>query len=327
MNTQDKKTKLLEIRNLKTHFFTRHGVVKAVDGISFSVAEGENLGLVGESGCGKSVTVLSILRLVPHPGRIIGGEIRLEGEDLLKKSDAAMRKVRGAKISIILQDPLTSLNPAYSIGDQVSEVIRLHQHLRKKPALRKAIEALKLVKVPEAEARIADYPHQMSGGMRQRVTGAIALSCQPKLLIADEPTTSLDVTIQAQYLDLIKQIQRESGISTIFVTHDFGIVARMCDQVAVMYAGKIVEIGPVREIFNSPLHPYTSALLKCLPKVDIACKLVTIDGDVPDLSTLPPGCSFTPRCADRMPVCSERYPEEVVVNEQHRVNCWLRSPR
>jgi len=316
---------MLEVRNLKTHFFTRHGVVKAADGISFRVAAGENLGLVGESGCGKSVTVLSILRLVPEPGRILDGEILFQGEDLLKKSEAEMRKIRGSKVSIILQDPLTSLNPAYTIGDQVGEAVRIHQHLRGKSVLRKVVEVLKLVRVPGAEVRIWDYPHQMSGGMRQRVSGAIGLSCQPKLLIADEPTTSLDVSIQAQYLDLLKQIQEQSGISMVFVTHDFGIVARMCDQVAVMYAGKIVEIGEVREIFDHPLHPYTTALLRCLPRLDAKSELVTIEGEPPDLSRLPPGCSFSPRCNSRKPVCDKHYPHELRINDQHKVSCWLKG--
>ena len=316
---------MLDVRNLKTYFFTRHGVVKAVDGISFSVADGENVGLVGESGCGKSVTVRSILRLIPHPGRILEGEIIFKGSDLLKKTEAEMRKIRGAEISIILQDPLTSLNPAYTIGDQIGEAVSIHQHLRGKAVLQKVVEAIKLVRVPEPEMRTRDYPHQMSGGMRQRVTGAIALSCQPRLLIADEPTTSLDVTIQAQYLDLLEQIQKQSGISIIFVTHDFGIVARMCDKAAVMYAGKIVEMGEVSEIFNNPQHPYTSALLKCLPKVDRVEKLVSIEGDVPDLSKLPPGCSFAPRCPYRHDICDERYPDEVELSPQHRVSCWQRS--
>jgi oligopeptide/dipeptide ABC transporter ATP-binding protein len=234
-----------------------------------------------------------------------------------------MRRIRGGKISIILQDPLTSLNPVYTIGDQVGEAVRTHQGLKGKPVLRRVVETLKLVRLPEAQMRAGDYPHQMSGGMRQRVTGAIALSCQPRLLIADEPTTSLDVTIQAQYLDLLKQIQQQSGISMIFVTHDFGIVAQMCDQVAVMYAGKIIEIGDVREIFNDPRHPYTIALLKCLPKVDTASKLVAIEGDVPDLSMLPSGCSFASRCTSKKSICQETYPGEVVINEHHKIRCWL----
>jgi peptide/nickel transport system ATP-binding protein len=325
MRNESTNSTLLDVRNLKTYFFTRHGVVKAVDGISFTVADGENVGLVGESGCGKSVTTLSFLRLVPLPGQIVGGQILFRGSDLLKKTESEMRKIRGAEISIILQDPLTSLNPAYTIGDQIGEAVRIHQHLRGKAVLRKVVEAIKLVRVPEPELRTGDYPHQMSGGMRQRVTGAIALSCQPRVLIADEPTTSLDVTIQAQYLDLLEQIQKQSGISIIFVTHDFGIVARMCDKAAVMYAGKIVEMGEVREIFNNPQHPYTSALMKCLPKVDRAEKLVSIEGDVPDLSKLPPGCSFAPRCPSRHDICDERYPDEVEVSPQHRVSCWLRS--
>jgi oligopeptide transport system ATP-binding protein len=316
---------MLEVRNLTTHFFTRHGVVKAVDGISFTVARGKNLGLVGESGCGKSVTVLSIMRLVPEPGRILEGKILFQGEDLLKKNETEMRKIRGARISIILQDPLTSLNPAYTIGDQVGEAIRIHQHLRGNSVLAKVVDVLKLVRLPEAGMRMRDYPYQMSGGMRQRVSGAIALSCQPDLLIADEPTTSLDVSIQAQYLDLLKQIQEESGVSMIFVTHDFGIVARMCDQVAVMYAGKIVEVGEVREIFDNPLHPYTTALLGCLPKLDTTSKLVTIEGEPPDLNRLPPGCSFAARCTNRKSICGERYPDEIVINDHHKVSCWLKG--
>ncbi len=317
---------MLEVRNLKTYFFTQHGVVKAVDGINFRVGDGENLGLVGESGCGKSVTVLSILRLVTcPPGRILEGEILLDGEDLLKKSEAEMRKIRGAKISIILQDPLTSLNPAYTIGDQVGEAVKIHQHLRGKRVFRKVVETLQLVRISEPEIRTREYPHQMSGGMRQRVSGAIAVSCQPSLLIADEPTTSLDVTIQAQYLDLLNQIQEQSAMSIIFVTHDFGIVARMCQQAAVMYAGKIVELAETREIFNNPCHPYTIALLKCLPKLETVSRLVTIEGEVPDLSALPPGCSFAPRCASRKPICGEKYPDEVMINEHHKVSCWLWS--
>ena len=316
---------MLEVRNLKTYFYTRHGVIKAVDDISFSVADEENFGLVGESGCGKSVTALSILRLIPTPGIICGGEIIFNGEDLLKKSDSEMRKIRGSGISIILQDPLRSLNPAYTIGDQIGETVRIHQHLRGKSVLRKVVEMLKLVRLPAAEMRTRDYPHQMSGGMRQRVTGAIALACQPQVLIADEATTSLDVTIQAQYLNLLEQIQRESGVSIIFITHNFGIIARMCDRVAVMYAGKIVEMGDVREIFDNPSHPYTEGLLRCLPKKSVTEKLVAIEGDVPDLGKLPSGCAFAPRCPDRKPICDEKYPEETVINKHHRVSCWLRS--
>jgi oligopeptide/dipeptide ABC transporter ATP-binding protein len=317
--------RLLEVKNLRTYFFTRHGVVKAVDGISFNLGKGETVGLVGESGSGKSVTALSLLRLVPLPGRIVSGEIYFENEDLLQKNEAEMRKIRGNRISLILQDPLTSLNPAYTVGDQIGEAVRLHQHLKGKAVSRKVVEALGLVRVPEPEVRAQEYPHQMSGGMRQRITGAIALSCQPKLLIADEPTTSLDVTIQAQYLDLLNRIREESQISIIFITHDLGIVARMCDKAAVMYAGKIVEMAGVREIFDNPLHPYTAALLKCLPQVDRVEKLVSIEGDVPDLSKLPPGCSFAPRCAYRKDICVERYPEEVEEGPQHRVRCWLRG--
>ena len=314
---------MLEVRNLKTYFFTRHGTAKAVDDVSFTVANGTNLGLVGESGSGKSVTALSILRLVPYPGRTLEGKVILDGENLLEKSEAGMRKVRGAKISIILQDPLTSLNPVYVIGDQVAEVIKLHQQVKRKSALQKVVEALRLVRLPVAESRIGDYPHQLSGGMRQRVVGAIAMSCQPHLLIADEPTTSLDLTTQAQYMELLKQVQSQLGISMIFVTHDFGIVAHMCDEVAVMYAGKIVEIGDVREIFNNAMHPYTTALMNCLPKIGTTSRLQTIEGDVPDLRRLPPGCNFAPRCLKKIPICDERYAEEIMIDKNHRVSCWL----
>jgi oligopeptide/dipeptide ABC transporter ATP-binding protein len=313
---------MLEVRNLKTHFFTRHGVVKATDGVSFSVNSGETLGLVGESGSGKSVTILSILGLIPRPGRIVEGEIIFKGDDLTHKSEAEMRTIRGSQISIILQDPLTSLNPVYTIGNQVSEAVKTHQNLRGKSLQERVVKALKLVKIPAAKYRVKDYPHQMSGGMRQRVTGAIALSCHPSLLLADEPTTSLDVTIQAQYLELLQKIQSKSGISIIFVTHDFGIVARMCDKVAVMYAGKIVEVGDVREIFNNPLHPYTAALLQCLPKIDTTTKLISIEGDVPDLSNLSSGCAFAPRCTNKMAICEEKYPDVFSTNENHNVNCW-----
>ncbi len=266
---QKKDNVLLQVENLKTYFFTRQGVVKAVDEVSFSIGKGESLGLVGESACGKSITCLSILRLVPEPaGKIVGGRIIFEGEDLLKKSWTEMRRIRGKKISMILQDPLTSLNPSFTIGSQVGEAIALHQRARGRTLRQKIIEALRLVSIPDAETRMRDYPHQMSGGMRQRVIGAIALSCQPSLLIADEPTTSLDVTIQAQYLRLLKELQQKAGTSLLFVTHDFGIVRRMCDKVAVMYAGKIVEIAQSREIFDNPIHPYTRALIACLPKME-----------------------------------------------------------
>ncbi len=317
-------TSLLEVENLKTYFFTRRGVIKAVDGISFYVKKGETMGLVGESGCGKTITGLSLLRLVPEPaGRIVEGKIIFEGEDVLKKSLAEMRKIRGSKISMILQDSMTSLNPSFRIGDQVGEVIRLHGMVRGRTLLQKVIEALRLVRIPDAEMRIRDYPHQMSGGMRQRVTGAIALSCQPSLIIADEPTTSLDVTIQAQYLRLLKELQEQTKTSLLFITHDFGIVARMCDRVAVMYAGKIVETAETRDIFDNPRHPYTRALMSCLPKIEVQLKiLATIEGQPPELGDLPPGCRFAPRCSEVSEECWRYYPPQTVVGRDHGVSCW-----
>ncbi len=315
----------LHVDNLKTWFFTRRGLIKAVDGVSFSIDMGETLGLVGESGCGKTVTCLSIVRLIPEPtGRIVAGRIIFEGEDLLRKSPAEMRNIRGKRISMILQDPLTSLNPALTIGNQVGEAIKLHQRIKGRRLWEKVVECLRMVRIPDAERRIKNYPHQLSGGMRQRVTGAIALSCQPSLLIADEPTTSLDVTIQAQYLRLLKELQKETRAALIFVTHDFGIVAKMCDRAAVMYAGKIVEKADTRELFNKPLHPYTTALMGCLLKIHGDLKrLVNIEGQPPSLSNLAPGCSFAPRCPKVNNRCLEAYPPETTVDRGHFVNCWL----
>ena len=276
---------ILAVKNLKTYFFTRRGIVKAVDDVSFSVAKGETLGLVGESGSGKSITCLSILRLVPRPaGRIVSGQIVLAGDDLLSKSEREMKQVRGKRISIILQDPMTSLNPVFTIGYQVGVPIALHQRLDKKSVGEKVLDMLHKVRIPSPKVRIKDYPHQMSGGMRQRIAGAMALSCQPKLLIADEPTTALDVTIQAQILKLLKEMQQEFRLSMIIVTHDLGIVAKVCDRVVVMYAGKLVECAGVRDLFNNPMHPYTRALLDSLPKLDKDVKrLYTIEGQPPDL--------------------------------------------
>lgn len=317
----------LEVKGLKTHFITRHGVIKAVDGVSFSVGEGKTLGIVGESGCGKSITCLSIMRLVPAPaGHIVAGEIVLEGEDLLQKSSREMRKIRGGRVCMILQDPMTSLNPVFTIGNQVSEPIKIHQHLDKKTVKEKAMEMLAMVKIPLPEVRMLEYPHQMSGGMRQRIVGAMALSCQPKLLIADEPTTALDVTIQAQFLQLLKSIQREFNLSLIVVTHDFGIVAKICDRVMVMYAGKIVENAPIKEIFNNPRHPYTIALMNSLPKLDQNIEILpSIDGQPPDLGNLPPGCSFASRCPQVMDICTQEFPSESVVDDGHTMSCWIAS--
>ena len=321
----DGHTPLLEVRDLKTYFFTRRGTVKAVDGVSFSLAPGETLAVVGESGSGKSMTALSLLRLVPEPGgRIIGGEVLLEGQDILKLKPHEMRRVRGSRISMVLQDPMTSLNPAFSIGNQVGEAVRLHQRVRGGELRRRVVEALSRLKISSAESRMADYPHQMSGGMRQRVSGAIALSCQPRLLIADEPTTSLDVTIQAQYMELLREIQEQFHISIIFITHDFGIVAATAHKVAVMYAGKIVEMGTTEDIFDSPAHPYTEALLRCVPRSDrLEARLLDIPGQPPDLANLPPGCSFAPRCPEAMDRCREAYPPEAEVSPGHVTKCWL----
>jgi oligopeptide/dipeptide ABC transporter ATP-binding protein len=316
---------LLEVRDLKTYFFTRRGTLKAVDGVSFSLDPGETLAVVGESGSGKSVTALSLLRLVPEPaGRIVDGEVLLEGQNILKLKPREMRRIRGSRISMVLQDPMTSLNPAFSIGDQVGEAVRLHQRVGGGELRRRVAEALSRLKIPSAESRMFDYPHQMSGGMRQRVSGAIALSCQPRLLIADEPTTSLDVTIQAQYMELLREIQERFQISIIFITHDFGIVAATAHKVAVMYAGKIVEMGTTEEIFDNPAHPYTEALLRCVPRSDrLEARLVDIPGQPPDLANLPTGCSFAPRCPKAMERCREAYPPEVEVSPGHVTKCWL----
>ncbi len=320
---------LLDVRDLRTYFFTRWGVVKAVDGVSFSLAQGETLGIVGESGCGKSVTALSILQLVPRPaGQIVGGQIFLEGEDLLTKSANEMREIRGSRISMILQDPMSSLNPVFSIGEQIAEALRIHQRLEGRGLWEQTKEMLRRVKIPSPELRLRAYPHQLSGGMRQRVVGAIALSCQPGVLIADEPTTSLDVTIQAQYLRLLKALQEDMGLALIFITHDFGIVAKMCDRVAVMYAGRIVESAGVRELFNGPRHPYTVALLDSVPRLDKPVeRLASIEGQPPPLDALPDGCPFAPRCAHARDVCRVEYPPEVLVTPDHRASCWKVAER
>jgi oligopeptide/dipeptide ABC transporter ATP-binding protein len=319
---------LLVVEDLRTYFFTRRGVVKAVDGVSFTLRAGETLALVGESGSGKSVTCLSLVRLVPEPaGRIVGGQVSFEGEDLLRKSPAEMRRVRGRQIAMVLQDPMTSLNPALTVGTQVAEVVRLHQGVRGPTLRARVLEALRRLRIPGAEARLRHYPHQLSGGMRQRVSSAIAMSCTPRLLIADEPTTALDVTIQAQYLDLLKEVQAQTGVAIILVTHDFGIVAANADRVAVMYAGKIVEMGSTAQIFDAPSHPYTQALLRCLPDVGMRRQqLVEIGGQPPDLTRLPPGCPFAPRCAKRQPVCGETYPPTVAIDHGHTAGCWVATP-
>ncbi len=315
---------LLEVRELRTHFYTRRGVVKAVDGASFSVGRGETLGIVGESGSGKSMTCLSILRLVPEPGgRIVGGQVLFEGEDLLAKSRTEMRELRGSRIAMILQDPMASLNPALTVGDQIAETLSLHRGLRGRALDRRVVELLHQVRISDPERRVHAYPHQMSGGIRQRVAGAIAISCQPSLLIADEPTTSLDVTIQAQYLRLLKDIQRETGLAMIFVTHDLGIVAKLCDRVAVMYAGRIVETGRTRDIFDRPRHPYTIGLLNCLPTLRRGREpLAAIEGQPPDLANLPAGCRFAARCPLVEPACLEAVPPLEAVEDGHEVACF-----
>jgi len=319
---------LLEVEELRTYFFTRRGVIKAVDGVSFTLHAGETLALVGESGSGKSVTCLSLVRLVPEPaGRIVGGRVVFAGEDLLRKTAAEMRWVRGKQIAMVLQDPMTSLNPALTIGTQVAEVVRLHQGLRGPSLRNRILEALRRLRIPAAEARLGHYPHQLSGGMRQRVSSAIAMSCAPRLLIADEPTTSLDVTIQAQYLQLLKEVQAQSGVAIILVTHDFGIVAANADRVAVMYAGQIVEMGSTVQVFDTPSHPYTQALLRCLPSVELKRQqLVEIGGQPPDLAQLPPGCPFAPRCAKRQPICLEAYPPTVTIQPGHVAQCYAAVP-
>ena len=315
---------VLEVDGLKTYFQTRWGTVKAVDGVSFDLRRGETLGIVGESGSGKSVTMLSLMRLIPSPpGHIVDGRIVLEGEDLLQFSEKEMGNVRGSRIALIIQDPMTSLNPVFSIGNQVGEAIKIHQDIPKRSLLQQVLDVLRKVNIPAAEARVRDYPHQMSGGMRQRVVGAIGISCEPTVLIADEPTTSLDVTIQAQYLKLLKDLQEASNIALIFITHDFGIVAKMCDRVAVMYAGKIVEMGDVRDIFNNPSHPYTEALLASVPKLEEDVdRLYSIEGQPPTLHDLPPGCPFAPRCQYVMDRCHEEYPPTTPLTERHYAACW-----
>ena len=318
--------KLLEVRNLSTHYVSARGarVTRAVDDVSLTVGEGETLGIVGESGSGKTTLALSLLRLLPPAARIVGGEIRFEGEDLLKKSAREMRRVRGKRIAMILQDPLASLNPLFTVGDQVAEPLRVHEGASRRRAWERARELLRAVRIAAPETRVGEYPHQLSGGMRQRIVGAIAISCGPRLLIADEPTTSLDLTIQAQYLRLLRDLQRDGGLAMIFITHNLGIVARMCEHVAVMYAGRIVEAGPVARLFSSAAHPYTQALLESIPRMaDGRKRLTAIDGQPPDPVALPPGCAFHPRCPKVMDRCRKEAPPEVRVAASHVSRCWL----
>jgi oligopeptide/dipeptide ABC transporter ATP-binding protein len=319
---------LLEVKNLKTHFFTEDGIVHAVDGVDFAVYPGEILGLVGESGCGKSVTSLSVMRLISSPGRILEGEILLDGENLLKLSEEEMLKVRGNRIAMIFQQPQTSLNPVFKVGDQIAEVLSIHQDFGKEAGQNRAIELLKMVGIPEAERRAEAYPHELSGGMAQRVMIAMALACVPELLIADEPTTALDVTIQAQILDLVLEMREKMGTSVILITHDLGVIAEMAERVAVMYAGEVVEQAEVGELFEQPLHPYTQGLIGSIPVLgQIKDRLDVIPGSVPNLINPPLRCRFAPRCGARvkyeLDICNHLEPDLLEIKPGHLVRCWL----
>ncbi len=326
-NPASARPPVIEVRDLRTHLVTRWGTVKAVDGVSFAVREGETLGLVGESGSGKSMTCLSIVRLTPRSvSGLLEGTVRLEGDDLLTKSEREMQRIRGRKVAMILQDPMSSLNPVFSIGMQMREPVAAYHGLRGAALRRRAAELLASVRIPSPEARLRAFPHQLSGGMRQRVVGAMAIAAPPRLLIADEPTTSLDLTIQAQYLGLLKELQERHHFAMIFVTHNLGIVAKMCERVAVMYAGRIVEMGPVREIFTSPRHPYTQALLESVPRLGAKLdRLTAIEGQPPDLARLPAGCAFAPRCPNVMERCRVEAPPEFVVAPGQVSRCWLHA--
>ena len=322
---------LLQVRNLRTSFPSEDGLVHAVDNVSFSVRRGEALALVGESGCGKSVTAMSIMRLVASPGRITAGQIRFKGRDLTTISDREMRDVRGNDIAMVFQEPMTSLNPVFKVGSQVAEAIRLHRKVSKKEAWKQAGEMLELVSIPDPHKRLYDSPHQLSGGMRQRVMIAMALSCDPELLVADEPTTALDVTIQAQIMELLAGLQKKLGLAVLLITHDLGVVAEFCERVVVMYTGRVVEQATVRDLFAAPAHPYTRGLLKSLPTVAKAVdqtaartgRLPTISGMVPPIYALPPGCKFNPRCPDVMPICLGNEPARMMVGPGHDARCYL----
>lgn len=317
--------KLLEIKDEKLSFFTPAGEVKALNGVSFSMNEGEVLGIVGESGSGKSVTAYSIMGLTAYPGKLIGGTIYFNGHQIEKMSEKEMRKIRGNEVSIIFQDPMTSLNPVYTIGNQITEVIRLHTGKSKKEAYDRAKELLELVGINEPTKRLKQYPHELSGGMRQRVMIAIALACEPKLLIADEPTTALDVTIQAQILELMQELRKKLGMSIIMITHDLGVVASMCERIAVMYAGHIVEYGTADEIFYEPKHEYTKGLIKSIPKLNVqeTERLIPIEGQPVDLLNPPAGCPFAPRCANCMKICLREMPPKTELSDTHYSHCWL----
>lgn len=313
--------KLLEISDLRTYFFTEAGVVKAVDGVSVDVDDGETIGLVGESGSGKSVTAQSALRIVPRPGKIVGGSIKFEGQDLLVKTEEDMRKLRGPKMAVVFQDPTTSLNPVYTVGKQLTDIISLHRNLTKGEAEKSALRILERVGIPEPEKRLKAYPHELSGGMKQRVAIARALSCEPKLLFADEPTTNLDVTIQAQVLDLLKQLQKELGMTMVMITHDMGIIADMTRRVTVLYAGKVMEVADTVALFTVPKHPYTEALLKAVPSVAQTEALEVIPGNIPNLIEPPSGCVFHPRCKYAKEICMKEVPPIGKVSEGHYVAC------
>ena len=319
---------LLVVKNLTTHFFTDKGVVKAVDGNSFIIKEGQTLGIVGESGCGKSITAMSILNLIEKPGRIVKGSIKFEGKELVGIQEDELRDIRGNDISMIFQEPMTSLNPVFKVGDQIAESLILHQNMDKKQAREKAVELLNLVGISRAERVIKDYPHQLSGGMRQRVMIAMALACNPKLLIADEPTTALDVTIQAQILALMNDLKKKTNTAIMMITHDLGVVAQMADHVIVMYSGKIVESAPVKELYESPKHPYTVGLLSSIPNLDEEKdRLSTIEGVVPSPFVLPQGCYFAPRCDKAMEICKTKQPDIYQIDENHTASCFLYCKR
>ncbi len=320
---------LLNVKNLKTHFFTPEGVVKAVDDVTLKISLGETLGVLGESGCGKSVTALSVMRLIRNPpGRILSGSVMFQGQDLISLSESGMRNIRGNKISMIFQEPMMSLNPVYTIGDQISETFIIHQKMSKQESLNRSVEMLRVVGIPDPERRIHDYPHKLSGGMRQRAMIAMALACRPQLLIADEPTTALDVTVQAQILDLMLELQEEFGMSIMLITHDLGVVTGMSDQVAVMYAGEVIEWGPLETVFGNPRHPYTLGLMNSIPKLGQKFRtgklpLQEIKGNVPNLIRLPPGCPFGPRCSFLMNCCCLKRPPLFLVAPDHGCKCWL----
>ena len=318
---------ILQIGHLKTYFFTRNGVVKAVDGISFDLRKAESLCLVGESGCGKTATALSVLRLIDSPpGKIVDGEILYHGEDLLRCSSDRLKQIRGNRIAMIFQDPQSSLNPVFTVGDQIAEQIRLHLKLKRKQAMERALNLMEQVGIPQARERMADYPHQFSGGMKQRVMIAAALSCNPEILIADEPTTALDTTIKAQILDIFHALKQERNMSILFITHDLGTVAGIADRIIVMYGGRLAEAGTVLDIFDQPKHPYTLGLINCLPTISTQRdRLTPIPGMIPSLIDPPEGCIFEPRCEQRMPICNQKRPDEVVLSGEHLVACHLYS--